>query len=797
MSGVTEFSLKKKLLLFFFLIFAAPVILLSVLEISLRILVPGEPTSFFIRDQLPDGTPVWRANFLAARRFFPGNLARKPLAEFFTVNKSSNAFRVFILGESAARGEFLADFSFARMLHAALQKQYPGKKIEVINTGIPAINSWIIREITKEIINYHPDLAIIYAGHNEFIGPYGPGSIFSGQSSRNMANLGIFASSLHMIQLLKSINASSESIPGWRGLDMFSHINIEPGNPAIQQAEKNWLHNLEEALAVLKENSVKTIVCSVPVNTLDCAPFNSRSAGEDFEKIVSIMGDLYHEKEWGQIEQTFNANSSSFAEHALANWLVAHARLNLGKLTEARESFHKALNLDCFKVRASDSLNAAARQASEKANAMFIDLSTKFAEVSRNGLTGIDLVYDHVHLTESGHYLAASNLFAEVVKMIDPNASAKSFPEFNELCGLMGLTDNDRIFHLNQALAAAGVSPLNRQFSNQQTRQHLIGQLNEIRSCFNLADSIRQTTEALELFPESARLAARLAQMFISTGNPAEAQAYFNRSLEKNPFDIDVINNLGTVFQNSGQYDKAVELFTRAIKLAPNFAEAHFNLGLSAVRTGKPDAAIGHYRAALAIEPSYPAAMHNLANVFFEQKKFTDAEFYYRMASLAAPGDISPIIGAGNACSALGKLDMARQTYEQAITIFPQQPEGYFSLGLLLEKHSSKEEAFGNYLEALTRFKHRPSADKIFNLIAAQEVATSTGSLNQIALLCCEASEFSDPWHLQLLGVTYAATGKSEEARSILLKALELARKNNESALVKDLEDSLRSLEKK
>ncbi len=794
MNSEKEFSLKKKLLLLFFLIFAAPVILLSLLEVSLRILAPGEPTSFFIQDQLSDGTPVWRANFLAAVRFFPGNLARKPLAEFFPVNKSPNAFRVFILGESAARGEFLADFSFARMLQAALQRQYPEKKIEVINTGIPAINSWVIREIAAEIVNYQPDLVIVYAGHNEFIGPYGPGSIFSGQRSRNMAKLGIFASSLRMVQILKSVNASSESIAGWRGLDMFSHINIEPGNPAIQQTEENWRLNLDDTLQILKENSVKTIVCSVPVNAIDCSPFSSKSAGEDFEKIVTIMGDLYREKEWDQIEQTFNANSSSLATHALANWLVAHARLNLGKLAEARESFDKALNLDCFKVRASASFNIASRQAAEGAKALFIDLSAKFAEAGKSGLAGIDLVYDHVHLTETGHYLAARYLFDEIVKIIDANSSGRIFPEFKEICELMGFTDNDRIFHLTQAMAAAGVSPLNRQFSNQQTRQHLIDQLNEIRINFNLADSIHQTTQAIELFPESARLAARLAQMYISTGNPEEAKAYFNRSLEKNPFDIDVINNLGTVFQNSGQYDKAVELFTRAIKLAPNFAEAHFNLGLSAVRTGKPDAAIGHYRAALAIEPSYPAAMHNLANVFFEQKKFTDAEFYYRMASLAAPGDISPIIGAGNACSALGKLDMARQTYEQAITIFPQQPEGYFSLGLLHEKQSNKEEAFGNYLEALTRFKHRPSANKIFSMIAAQEIATSTESLNQIALQCCEASEFSDPWHLQLLGVTYAAAGKPEEARSILLKALELARKHNESALIKDLEDSLRSL---
>ncbi|MFZ5950631.1 MAG: tetratricopeptide repeat protein [Candidatus Rifleibacteriota bacterium] len=797
MSSANEISPKKKLLLFFFLVFAAPVILLSGLETSLRLLVPGEPTSFFVEDQLADGKKVMRANFLAAKRFFPGNLARKPLPDFFPSEKAPETFRVFVLGESAARGEFLADFSFARMLQAALTKQYPGRKIEVINTGIPAINSWVITEIAAEIVNYQPDLVIVYAGHNEFIGPYGPGSIFSGQTNRFMAKLGIFASSLRMIQLLKSIGSSSESISGWRGLDMFSHINIDPGSPAVQQAEENWRLNLKETLQIFKKNSIKTIVCSVPVNALDCAPFSSKSAGEDFEKIIEIMCDLYNEKEWEQIEQTFTANAGKFSEHAMANWLTAHAKLNLGKKAEAHEKFVNALNLDCFKVRALPTFNLVAQKAAEEANAAFIDLSTIFAEADPHGITGSDLVYDHVHLTENGHYLAAAKIFAETVKIIGQTASSAVFPEFEEICRLTGFTDNDRIFHLSQAMAAAGVSPLSRQFSNLQTRKQLNDKLLAIQENFNMADSIVQTTEALESAPENARLAARLAQMFILTGNPDEAKAYFNRSLEKNPFDIDTINNLGTVFQNSGQYEKAIELFVRAVKLAPNFAEAHFNLGLSAVRTGKPDAAIGHYKDALAIEPSYPAAMHNLANVFFERKKFTDAEFYYRMASLAAPGDISPLIGAGNACLAQGNLELARKTYQQAVIAFPQQPEGYFSLGLLHEKHSSKEEAFGNYLEALTRFKHRPSADKIFSLIAAQAVATSTESLNKIALQCCEASEYTDPWHLQLLGVTYAATGKTEEARSILLKALEIAQKSKETALARDLEDSLRTLERK
>ena len=50
---------------------------------------------------------------------------------------------------------------------------YPDRHFEVINCGMTAINTFCLLDFATEVVGYEPDLIILYAGHNEFVGPYG------------------------------------------------------------------------------------------------------------------------------------------------------------------------------------------------------------------------------------------------------------------------------------------------------------------------------------------------------------------------------------------------------------------------------------------------------------------------------------------------------------------------------------------------------------------------------------------------------------------------------------------------
>lgn len=795
----TSFSPAKIMLLAILLVAFLPVFFLSLAEISVRIFAPMPPTSFFIKEKLADGTEVFRANYLAAKRFFPGNLARKPLPEIFPANKASKSLRVFILGESAARGEFLADFSFARILEVVLQKNNPEFQVEVINTGIPAINSWVINETAAEIVDYQPDLVIIFAGNNEFIGPYGPASVFSGNAGRLAAKAGIAASSLHLIRLLQSEALPPNLSQGWRGLDMFSQNNIAADDERVGICKENWRKNLDEIIARFAKKSIKTIVCSVPVNFRNCPPFNSDFIDDDSKKKLELLKEAYLKKNWAKLAQIFSENQQKFHGHALAQWLAAHAQLQLGNVAAARDLFYLALNLDTFRVRMTPAFNQIAMETANKHQARFVDLHAKFEKASTDKIIGEEMVYDHVHLTETGHYLAAKELHADIASsgFFPEIAFAGKFPAKGEVLRMLGFSDTDKIHNLSNIIATFKTLPFSRQFANEIRVQRFHQELEEIKNRDQneqIAASIYNTTASLNNFKNDYRSSLRLAQIYMQCGHSAEAQAYFNYSLKNNPFNIDAINNLGTLFLAGEKLQEGRKLFEKALRLAPNFASAHFNLALCAAKEKKVGQAIDHYLAAIKIEPGYAAAMRNLANLYFEKKDFLAAQMYYQMAFSEDSEDINSLIGAGNSALAVKNLEAAKGTFESVVHFFPDRPEGYYSLGMLHEKHNNIDVAIPYLVTALQRFNHKPAAEKVFNLIATGRIATNSESLQKLALACCETSQYADPWHLQLLAATCAENGEKERAASLLHQALPLARKLNATTLIKDLEDNIRAI---
>jgi hypothetical protein len=101
-----------------------PVLLLSGLELTLRLFDYGYPTSFFLRTQI-DGRGYFVTNDKFGYRFFPPVLARTPSPMRMTESKSTNSYRIFLFGESAAQGDPDPTFGAGRYLEALLRERYP------------------------------------------------------------------------------------------------------------------------------------------------------------------------------------------------------------------------------------------------------------------------------------------------------------------------------------------------------------------------------------------------------------------------------------------------------------------------------------------------------------------------------------------------------------------------------------------------------------------------------------------------------------------------------------------------
>jgi hypothetical protein len=94
--------------------------------------------------------------------------------EEITRKKPENTYRIFIVGGSTTFGTGNTDATtISSYLQNLVDKNNFGKKIQVINAGIPAAFSFTeIHLIKNKLIDYEPDLIIVFDGWNDITTPY-------------------------------------------------------------------------------------------------------------------------------------------------------------------------------------------------------------------------------------------------------------------------------------------------------------------------------------------------------------------------------------------------------------------------------------------------------------------------------------------------------------------------------------------------------------------------------------------------------------------------------------------------
>jgi len=90
------------------------------------------------------------------------------------------------------------------------------------------------------------------------------------------------------------------------------------------------------------------------------------------------------------------------------------------------------------------------------------------------------------------------------------------------------------------------------------------------------------------------------------------AITFFDKSLEKNPKNIEVLTNKGTALAKIGQYNEAIAYYDLALKIEPNYLPAINNKANSLAEIGDFKEAISLYNLVLDNEPDYTVAQDNL-----------------------------------------------------------------------------------------------------------------------------------------------------------------------------------------
>lgn len=454
----------------------APVLVLLILEISLRIAGVGFSSSLLVPCTVK-GTPASCYNLFFATPYFPAGMVQTPRLYAIPAAKPVGTYRIFVLGESAAMGDPDSAYGFSRYLEVMLRERYPAMKFEVVNTGSVAINSHVVLRIAESLADQNPDLFIIYSGNNEVVGPYGPGTMLtSAGMSMPMVRASIFFRSTRIGQLVTQLGTKKRE---WHGMEMFLDQQVPASSPLMPQAYSNYEENLQETIRAARVSGAKVIVSTVATNLKDCAPFASlhrknlsRDELKRWSELVQKGSELEAGNSPAEALKQYQAATAIDDEYAELEFRMARDEWKLGDNKAAKEDFLRARDLDTLRFRADSKINEINRSVAASLGVALVDAEKILSDAAPDGIIGADQIYEHVHMTPEGNYLLARAIFAQIAPK-PPQGSLTPEPLSEAECDrLLALTGFDRWRLANDMFGRLQKAPFTNQLNHSEQLFH-------------------------------------------------------------------------------------------------------------------------------------------------------------------------------------------------------------------------------------------------------------------------------------------------------------------------------------
>ena len=769
-------ALKQKLFLMAFGLLL-PLVLLVLMEGLLALLGMGEEA----RDRDPfvgfaRGSRLFEEREVDGERRYVTRPAK--LAFFneqsFPVEKGADAYRIFTLGGSTTAGRpYDARASFSNWLRLYLEAAEPGRRWEVVNAGAVSYASYRVTLLMRELVEYEPDLFIVYTGHNEYLEKRSYEAILrQPQALRRLRQwLSGFRVAAVLGQALKGREDAGDAegkvmlasevearLDGWTGLDAYQR-----DEELARGIEEHFRFNLHRMVELARDAGARIVFVQPASNLKDFSPFKSQSGRDAGPEAVgrarALRQRAHRALGRGDPEGALGAAREAveldplFAE----GWfLLGRAKFELGDFQGAREDLVRAKELDVAPLRSLESLVAEVDAVAAAEGAPVLDLPAYLGSLARerygHGVLGSEFFQDHVHPSMEVH----SRVALELMRILEREGVVAAGRTVGE-------EERQRIFRRE----VADLDPVYYAHRDMNLGKVLgwSGKLGEAEAPLR---------RAAEVLTEEADVFLNLGILLANTGRPGEAVPVLEKARELDPSSPAAEFNLGVAYGKLGLLEEGVAALRSALARRPDWAEARFNLGSLLRRQGDLDAAEAELREALALRRSGGEIVVALASLLEERGEVPAAQRLLR-SHLGESSWVAGHLALARILAEEGRADEALIEIRAALTLDPASAEALYRQGLIFAKGGQGEAAEGAYRKAL---EVDPGHARAANNLALQRAAA--GDLQAASELLLQAIE-ADPGYAEgffNLGVVYDQAGAPREALRAIEKALELDPEN-------------------
>ena len=589
---------------FYLVMVLIPIMFFVLLEAGLRIFSYGNDISPWIISN-----DKYTPNPNIARRYFD-NIETLPatIEDVFDIEKKDNSYRIFVLGGSSAAGfPYMPLGAFSRYIQQRLEQNYPDKTIEVVNLGIAAVNSYTMLDLLPDVIEEKPDAILIYAGHNEYYGALGVGSLESYGRSRTLIKTMLYLNHFKTIQLVKDFIKlfGSKAVahePGTLMSKMAEKKVIPYKSELYEEGIKQFRENLNEIINTCKDNNIPLLVGTLVSNEKDLPPFVNDTTAE-----------------YGSADEVYKNAQLSLKE---SNFQKADSLFTLAK------------DLDALRFRAPSEINDVIISLSDSYKIPFVKIDSAFCANCQHNIVGDELMTDHLHPTLEGYQLIGKMFYESLYKNnLLPHVAPRFAYDIQDSITVKNYQISDLDLKIAQYtidkiksdypyvrpgekrpktinpkfldresqiayLAADGQMKwadahivLAREAEQSNDTQTMIKNMDMLISQYPFTKEIYDITidnllksENFDLaFPylmkryklgKDPYLSKWIGTIYFQKNNHSEAIKYLKESLGGYPHDTQNLYNLGAIYALDGDFDTAKKYLLNCIRVDPNHKEA-------------------------------------------------------------------------------------------------------------------------------------------------------------------------------------------------------------------------------
>lgn len=345
---------------------------------------------------------------------------------------------------------------------------------------------------------------------------------------------------------------------------------------------------------------------------------------------------------------------------------------------------------------------------------------------------------------------------------------------------------------LSQNQGAAGLRYLkNLKPSNQRDtavqllRARCLHSAGQLGAAMGIIDALEQNTSG------DARLAFSLGVVLAEWGKYERAEIAFSRALEKDPANVEILNNVGLAALHAGHLDRAQNVFETAVQQHPDDAELIFSLGRVQAEKGDSETALVLLARAHRLAPGRADMLSYLAKLYEGAGFFSGAAHAYEEYLKLKPEDHAARRERGFAYCRFGRMRTALPDLEWYVKQYSRDPVGHFELGQC--------ETLGDTSVALLHLNEALRLKPDFTLArhARGRLLLQDGKWSEALpdLKSVIGREPNNAMALFHLGQTYLGLGRPADAVQFLRRAQELAPEDR--GVLTQLYRTLRSLGEK